>query len=58
MIIKIDQNKLCQLFDGDGIKPSANGIWIYTTKSYEIYDSMMFKVGKSKYKICFKKKAK
>lgn len=39
------------IIDGkDGVR-SRNGSWVYATKSQEIYDGLIFKVGTSKVKV-------
>lgn len=35
------------IYDGDGIKPSTNGTWIYIEKPYEIKNGTIFKVAQS-----------
>lgn len=39
------------IIDGKDDVRSRNGSWVYATKSYEIYDGLMFKVGTSKVKV-------
>lgn len=39
------------IYDGDGIKESTNGTWIYIEDAYEITDGMMFKAGQTMFKV-------
>lgn len=49
------ENNCWKLIDGNGIKPSTNGVWMLPIKSFEIYDGMEFKVvGCSKCKVKLK----
>ena len=38
------------LYDGDGKKLSTNGTWLFVEQFFDIYDSMVFKVGESLFK--------
>lgn len=37
-----------EIIDGKILKPSTNGVWIFSTHSYELYDGLVVKVGKNK----------
>jgi hypothetical protein len=39
------------VYDGDGIKPSTNGTWIFIEEPYEITDGMIFKAGQTMFKV-------
>lgn len=39
------------VYDGDGIKESTNGTWIYMEEAYEITDEMIFKAGQTMFKV-------
>lgn len=41
------------LRDGNGQKPSTNGTWLFAAEDEKIYDQMIFKAGKSLFKIEF-----
>lgn len=34
-----------QLSDGDGVKKSTNGTWLYAEDPFPIHDGMLFKAG-------------
>lgn len=38
------------LYDGDGIKPSTNGTWIYLKDPHEITNELIFKVAQTLFK--------
>lgn len=33
------------LFDGDGLKHSTNGTWLYAERPFRIHDNLLFKAG-------------
>lgn len=35
------------LLDGDGIKLSTNGTWLFVDELFPIYDNMVFKAGQT-----------
>lgn len=37
-----------EITDGSYQKPSTNGVWIFATHSYELYEGVIIKVGKNK----------
>ena len=39
------------IYDGDGIKPSTNGSWIYLDDFYEFLNGLMFKAGQTMFRI-------
>ena len=43
-------NDCWMLYDGDGKKLSTNGTWLFVEQFFDIYDSMVFKVGESLFK--------
>ena len=49
----IDFDDFWYIQDGDGFKPSTNGTWLFADEFIEIYDSMVFKVAESLFKVFF-----
>ena len=37
-----------EIYDGNIVKPSTNGIWLFLTHSFNIYDGLIMKLGKNK----------
>lgn len=40
-----------EIHDGNGIKPSTNGVWLFCSHTYRIYDGFTVRLGKSKFQI-------
>lgn len=50
----INENSLIRfwlLIDGTYNKPSTNGVWLFSSHSYNIYDGFTIRLGKNKFKI-------
>ena len=41
------------LYDGDGLKPSTNGTWLFVDTYFEILDGMIFKAAQTLFKVRF-----
>jgi hypothetical protein len=41
--------KYWELYDGTVTKPSTNGLWLFSSNSYSIYDGLIVRLGKSKF---------
>jgi hypothetical protein len=39
-----------KIIDGDGIKGSTNGTWVYANEPVKMFDGMLFKAGKLLFK--------
>lgn len=50
-IIWDEQMDQWYIVDGKGNSGSRNGSWVYASKSCEIYDGLIFKIGNSKVKV-------
>jgi len=57
-IIYDKEEKLWYVADGNGVKQSTNGTWVYANRSFKLEDKCQIKIGDSKIKVTFLKKSR